>query len=47
MEFNVNVDRNRKIITIRSGSFTTVEYDYCEETEIGEIVKEFYNEYVE
>lgn len=44
MEFNVNIDRNRKIITLRYGSMTTVEYDYCEETEIGEILQEFYDE---
>ena len=28
MEFNVNIDRNRKIITLRYGSMTTVEYDF-------------------
>lgn len=47
MEFRINVDKNRKIITIRSGSFTTVEYDFEKETGIGEIVQEFYNEYAE
>ena len=47
MEFKINLDRNRKIITLKYGSMTSVEYDYCKETEIGEIVKEFYNVYAE
>ena len=46
MEFKINVDRNRKKITLKYGSMTSVEYDFENETEIGEIVQEFYNVYV-
>lgn len=46
MELYVYIDKCRKIVTIRTGSFTTVEYNFEDESEIGEVIQEFYNEYV-
>ena len=44
MEFKVKVDNELKRVYIQYGSFSSIEYDFNDENEIGEIVQDFYNE---
>ena len=44
MEFKVKVDNELKRVYIRYGSFSSNEYDFENEDEIGEIIQEFYDE---
>ena len=44
MEFKVKVNNELKRVYIQYGSFSNIEYDFNDETEIGEIIQEFYDE---
>ena len=44
MEFKVKVDTELKKVYIQYGSFSSIEYDFNDEAEMGEIIQEFYDE---
>lgn len=44
MEFKVKVDTELKRVYIQYGSFSSNEYDFETEAEIGEIIQDFYDE---